>query len=174
LEKAINSIDGIRNITSSSSQGSSSITVEFNLDKDLEEAANDVREYHKAIRSLPQDIDAPPVVSKADANSDAIISMTVQSDTRSQLELSDAENVISQRLETIPGVSGVQIWGQKRYAMRLWIDPVKLASYGLTVAEVRTALGKQNVELPSGKLTGANTELTVKLLETYLLKNLII
>jgi HAE1 family hydrophobic/amphiphilic exporter-1/multidrug efflux pump len=78
--------------------------------------------------------------------------MTVQSDTRSQLELSDyAENVISQRLETIPGVSGVQIWGQKRYAMRLWIDPIKLASYGLTVAEVRTALGKQNVELPSGK-----------------------
>jgi HAE1 family hydrophobic/amphiphilic exporter-1/multidrug efflux pump len=101
--------------------------------------------------------------------------MTVQSDTRSQLELSDyAENVISQRLETIPGVSGVQIWGQKR-PMRLWIDPIKLASYGLTVAEVRTALGKQNVELPSGKLTGANTELTVKLLETYLLpKNLII
>ncbi|WP_339921464.1 efflux RND transporter permease subunit [uncultured Flavobacterium sp.] len=164
LEKAINSIDGIRNITSSSSQGSSSITVEFNLDKDLEEAANDVRDkVSQAIRSLPQDIDAPPVVSKADANSDAIISMTVQSDTRSQLELSDyAENVISQRLETIPGVSGVQIWGQKRYAMRLWIDPIKLASYGLTVAEVRTALGKQNVELPSGKLTGANTELTVK------------
>jgi HAE1 family hydrophobic/amphiphilic exporter-1/multidrug efflux pump len=115
----------IRNITSSSSQGSSSITVEFNLDKDLEEAANDVRKVSQAIRSLPQDIDAPPVVSKADANSDAIISMTVQSDTRSQLELSDyAENVISQRLETIPGVSGVQIWGQKRYAMRLWIDPV--------------------------------------------------
>jgi multidrug efflux pump len=164
LEKAINSIDGIRNITSSSAQGSSSITVEFNLDKDLEEAANDVRDkVSQAIRSLPQDIDAPPVVSKADANSDAIISMTVQSDTRSQLELSDyAENVISQRLETIPGVSGVQIWGQKRYAMRLWIDPVKLASYGLTVAEVRTALNAQNVELPSGKLTGDNTELTVK------------
>ncbi len=164
LEKAINSIDGIRNITSSSSQGSSSITVEFNLDKDLEEAANDVRDkVSQAIRSLPQDIDAAPVVSKADANSDAIISMTVQSDSRSPLELSDyAENVISQRLETIPGVSGVQIWGQKRYAMRLWIDPVKLASYGLTVAEVRTALNKQNVELPSGKLTGDNTELTVK------------
>jgi HAE1 family hydrophobic/amphiphilic exporter-1/multidrug efflux pump len=141
LEKAINSIDGIR--TSSSSQGSSSITVEFNLDKDLEEAANDVRDKVSQIRSLPQDIDAPPVVSKADANSDAIISMTVQSDTRSQL-VEYAENVISQRLETIPGVSGVQIWGQKRYAMRLWIDPVKLASYGLTVAEVRTALGKQS------------------------------
>ncbi|HEX8575656.1 MAG TPA: efflux RND transporter permease subunit [Flavobacterium sp.] len=164
LEKAINSIDGIRNITSTSAQGSSTITVEFNLDKNLEEAANDVRDkVSQAIRSLPQDIDAPPVVSKADANSDAIISMTVQSNTRSSLELSDfAENVIAQRIETIPGVSGVQIWGQKRYAMRLWIDPVKLASYGCTVSEVRDALNQQNVELPSGKLTGATTELTVK------------
>ncbi|MEY2922245.1 MAG: hypothetical protein RL108_867, partial [Bacteroidota bacterium] len=164
LEKAINSIEGIRNVTSSSIQGSSNITVEFNLDKDLEEAANDVRDkVSQATRSLPQDIDAPPVVSKADANSDAIISMTIQSDSRNALELSDfAENVIGQRLETIPGVSGIQIWGQKRYAMRLWIDPVKLASYGCTVSEVRTALNKQNVELPSGKITGANTELMVK------------
>lgn len=164
LEKAVNAIDGIRNITSSSNQGSSNITIEFNLDKNLEEAANDVRDkVSQAIRSLPQDIDAPPVVSKADADSDAIISMTVQSDTRSALELSDyAENVISQRLETIPGVSGVQIWGQKRYAMRLWIDPVKLTAYGCTVSEVRDALNAQNVELPSGKLTGNNTELTVK------------
>ncbi|PBJ15822.1 efflux RND transporter permease subunit [Flavobacterium sp. ACN6] len=164
LEKAVNAIDGIRNITSSSNQGSSNITIEFNLDKDLEEAANDVRDkVSQAIRNLPQDIDAPPVVSKADADSESIISMTVQSDTRSSLELSDyAENVISQRLETIPGVSAVQIWGQKRYAMRLWIDPSKLAAYGCTVAEVRAALNAQNVELPSGKLTGNNTELTVK------------
>jgi multidrug efflux pump len=164
LEKAINSIDGIRNVTSSSIQGSSNITVEFNLNKDLEEAANDVRDkVSQATRSLPQDIDAPPVVSKADANSDAIISMTIQSDSRNELELSDfAENVIGQRLETIPGVSGIQIWGQKRYAMRLWIDPVKLASYGCTVSEVRNALNKQNIELPSGKITGANTELTVR------------
>jgi HAE1 family hydrophobic/amphiphilic exporter-1/multidrug efflux pump len=164
LEKAINSIDGIRNVTSSSIQGSSNITVEFNLDKDLEEAANDVRDkVSQATRSLPQDIDGPPVVSKADANSDAIISMTIQSDSRSALELSDfAENVVGQRLETIPGVSGIQIWGQKRYAMRLWIDPVKLASYGCIVSEVRAALNKQNVELPSGKITGASTELMVK------------
>ncbi|MFH6988154.1 efflux RND transporter permease subunit [Flavobacterium collinsii] len=164
LEKAVNAIDGIRNITSSSNQGSSNITIEFNLDKNLEEAANDVRDkVSQAIRSLPQDIDAPPVVSKADADSDAIISMTVQSDTRNSLELSDyAENVISQRLETIPGVSGVQIWGQKRYAMRLWIDPVKLTAYKCTVSDVRNALNAQNVELPSGKLTGNNTELTVK------------
>jgi HAE1 family hydrophobic/amphiphilic exporter-1/multidrug efflux pump len=166
LEKAINSIDGIRNITSSSNQGSSNITIEFKLEKNLEEAANDVRDkVSQAIRSLPQDIDAPPVVSKADADSDAIISMTVQSDTKSVLELSDyAENVIAERLQTIPGVSGVQIWGQKRYAMRIWLDPVKLNSYGVTVSDVRIALERQNVELPSGKLTGANTELTVKTL----------
>lgn len=164
LEKAVNAIDGIRNITSSSNQGSSNITIEFNLDKNLEEAANDVRDkVSQAVRNLPQDIDAPPVVSKADADSESIISMTVQSDSRNSLELSDyAENVISQRLETIPGVSGVQIWGQKRYAMRLWIDPVKLTAYRCTVADVRNALNAQNVELPSGKLTGNNTELTVK------------
>ena len=166
LEKAINSIDGIRNITSSSNQGSSNISIEFNLDKNLEEAANDVRDkVSQAIRSLPQDIDAPPVVSKSDADSEAIITMTVQSDTKNVLELSDyAENVIAQRLQTIPGVSSVQIWGQRKYAMRLWIDPIKLASYGLTTSDVRNALNAQNVELPSGKLTGANTELTVKTL----------
>ena len=166
LEKAINSIDGIRNITSSSNQGSSNITIEFNLDKNLEEAANDVRDkVSQAIRSLPQDIDAPPVVSKADADSEPIITMTVQSDKKNVLELSDyADNIIAQRLQTIPGVSSVQIWGQRKYAMRLWIDPVKLASYGVTVSDVLQALNAQNVELPSGKLTGANTELTVKTL----------
>lgn len=166
LEKAINSIDGIRNITSSSNQGSSNITVEFKLEKNLEEAANDVRDkVSQAVRSLPQDIDAPPVVAKADADSDAIISMTVQSQTRNALELSDyAENVISERIQTIPGVSSVQIWGQKRYSMRIWMDPIKLNAYGITVADVRNALDKQNVELPSGKLTGANTELMVKTL----------
>lgn len=166
LEKAINSIDGIRNITSSSNQGSSNITIEFELEKNLEEAANDVRDkVSQAVRSLPQDIDAPPVVSKADADSEPIITMTVQSATRDPLELSDyAENVIAERLQTIPGVSSVQIWGQKRYAMRMWLDPVKLNSYGVTVSDVRTALNSQNVELPTGKLTGANTELTIKTL----------
>lgn len=164
LEKEINSIDGIRNISSSSSQGSSNINIEFNLDKDLEVAANDVRDkVSQAVRRLPQDIDAPPVVSKADADSEPIISMTVQSDIKNVMELSDyAENVLAPRLQTIPGVSSVQIWGQRRYAMRLWIDPIKLASYGATVSDVRNALNAQNVELPSGKLTGSNTELAVK------------
>nr|WP_322624128.1 efflux RND transporter permease subunit [uncultured Flavobacterium sp.] len=164
LEKAINQIDGIRNITSSSNQGSSNITIEFELEKNLEEAANDVRDkVSQATRELPQDIDAPPVVSKADSDSEPIITMTVQSATRNPLELSDyAENVIAERLQTIPGVSTVQIWGQKKYAMRLWINPAKLNAYGVTVADVRTALSSQNVELPTGKLTGSTTELTVK------------
>ncbi len=166
LEKAINSIDGVRNISSSSNQGSSNITIEFNLNKNIEEAANDVRDkVSQAARNLPKDIDGLPVVSKADANSDAIIAMTMQSDKRNQLQLSDyAENVISERLQTIPGVSGVQIWGQKKYAMRIWIDPGKLAAYGLTSKDIVTALDKENVELPSGKITGATTELTVKTL----------
>ncbi|GAA4801283.1 efflux RND transporter permease subunit [Olivibacter ginsenosidimutans] len=164
LEKSINQIDGIRNISSTSNQGSSSINIEFILGKDLEEAANDVRDkVSQALRSLPEDIDAPPVVSKADADSEPIITLTVRSDARNELDLNDiAENVIAQRLQTLPGVSTVQIWGQKRYAMRMWIDPMRLAAYGLTPLDVRNALTLQNVELPSGKITGANTELTVK------------
>ncbi|MDM1293125.1 efflux RND transporter permease subunit [Sphingobacterium sp. N143] len=164
LEKAINSIDGIRNISSSSNQGSSNITIEFDLQKDLEEAANDVRDkVSQAVRSLPQDIDAPPVVSKADADSDPIIILTLQSETRDKLSLSDyAENVISERLQTIPGVSSTQIYGQKRYAMRLWLNPDRMAAYGITASDIRTALNNQNVELPSGKIVGNTTELTVK------------
>jgi multidrug efflux pump len=166
LEKAINSIEGIKSVSSSSNQGTSNINIEFNLEKNLEEAANDVRDrVSQTVRQLPKDIDGLPVVSKADANSEAILSMTLQSNKRNQLELSDyAENVISQRLQTIPGVSGVQIWGQKRYAMRIWIDPAKLAAYRLTALDVKNALDRENVELPSGKITGNSTELSVKTL----------
>ncbi|WP_412466240.1 efflux RND transporter permease subunit [Pedobacter sp. KLB.chiD] len=166
LEKSINSIDGIRNISSSSNQGASNITIEFNLDKNIEEAANDVRDkVSQAARTLPKDIDGLPVVSKADANSDPILSMTIQSDKRNTLELSDfAENVIADRIQTIPGVSSVQIQGQRKYAMRIWMDPNKLSAYGLTSQDIVTALDNENVELPSGKITGATTELTVKTL----------
>ncbi len=164
LEKALNGIDGIRTISSASNQGSSSITVEFNLNTDLEAAANDVRDkVSQAVRQLPQDIDALPTVTKSDANSDAILSLTIQSDTRTQLEVSDfAENVLAERLQTIPGVSTIQIWGQKKYAMRMWMDPVKLSAYGLTPQDVKLALDKENVELPSGKVAGNTTELTLK------------
>ncbi len=166
LEKAINGIAGIRTISSASNMGSSNITVEFNLNADLETAANDVRDkVSQALRQLPQDIDAPPVVTKADANSDAILTLTLQSDTKSQLQVSDyAENVIAERLQTIPGVSTVQIWGQKKYAMRIWMDPAKLASYRLTPLDIKSALDRENVELPSGKIAGNMTELTVRTL----------
>lgn len=164
LEKAVNSIAGIRTISSQSSQGTSSITIEFELGSDLERAANDVRDkVSQAVRSLPQDIDAPPVVTKADANSDPIMFIPVQSSTRSVMELSDyAANVLAEQLQTIPGVSEVRIFGDKRPAMRLWIDPAKLAAYGLTVQDVQTALNRENVDLPAGKIRGNTVELTVK------------
>jgi multidrug efflux pump len=164
LEKAVNGIAGIKNITSSSSNGSSNINVEFELGVDLEAAANDVRDkVSQAQRSLPSDLDAPPVVSKADASSDPILSMTVQSNTRNQLEMSEyANNVLVERLQTIPGVSGIQIWGEKRYAMRIWIDPAKLIALNLTANDVQAALLRENVELPSGKISGNTTELTVR------------
>ena len=164
LEQAINGIAGVKNITSSSSQGTSSINVEFELGGDLESAANDVRDkVSQAIRSLPADLDAPPVVTKADASSDAIISMTVQSNTRNQLEVTEyANNNLLDRLQTIPGVSGIQIWGEKRYAMRIWFNSSKLSAYGLTTNDVQNALLTQNVELPSGKISGDATELSVR------------
>lgn len=164
LEKSINGIAGIKSISSTSALGNSNISVEFDLGIDLEAAANDVRDkVSQATRNLPQDIDAPPVVSKADANSSPIISMTVQSHTKNQLELTEyAENVLVEKLQTIPGVSSINIWGQKRYAMRLWLDPMRMAGYGVTFQDVQQALDKQNVELPSGKITGNNTELSVR------------
>ncbi len=164
LEKAINGIAGVKNITSSSSQGSSSINVEFELGNELESAANDVRDkVSQAVRSLPSDLDAPPVVSKADATSDAIISMTVKSPSKNQLEVTEyANNNLLERLQTIPGVSGIQIWGEKRYAMRIWFDIAKLNSYGLTASDIQTAIQRQNVELPSGKISGVSTELSVR------------
>ncbi|GAB3945272.1 efflux RND transporter permease subunit [Spirosoma harenae] len=164
LEKQLNSIEGIKSINSSSSQGRSEISVEFDIEVDMERAANDVRDKVSAsARTLPLDIDGPPIVSKADANSDQIMILTLQSNTRSHLEVNEfAENVIAQRLQTITGVSEVSIMGQKKYAMRIWMDPDKMAAYNITAQDVKVALDRENVELPSGKVVGSNTELTVK------------
>jgi len=163
LEKTINGIAGIRTISSTSNQGVSTISVEFELGADMETAANDVRDkVAQGVKLLPLNIDALPTVTKSDASSDAIISMTLSSNERNILEISDyAENVLQQRLITIPGVSTIQIWGQKKYAMRIWMDPAKLAAYGLTPIDVQAAITKENVDLPAGKLSGSNTELTV-------------
>lgn len=163
LEKAVNGVEGVKNITSSSAQGNSNITVEFELGVDLEKAANDVREkVSQASQQLPQDIDAPPSVAKQDSDSDPIVFMQMQSNKRTLLELSDlAENIVQERLQTVPGVSQVNVFGQ-RPAMRIWFNPLKLSAYKLTIQDVKAALDRENIELPGGKVRGSATELTVK------------
>lgn len=163
LEESLNGVAGIRSLVSSSSEGRSNIRVEFDLGTDLEAAANDVRDrVSRSIRNLPPDVD-PPVISKADADASPIVAITVRSEQRDQLELSGiASTDIKERLQTIPGVSEVRIWGEKRYSMRLWMIPAKLAAYGLTPRDVLSAFLSENVELPAGRIEGYKTELTVR------------
>ena len=164
LEKAVNGIAGIKNITSQSSQGSSNITVEFNLGTNLEEAANDVRDkVSQAIRSLPTDLEAPPVVAKADASNDPVVIMLLQSNLKNSLELTEfANNNIVEKIQTVPGVSGVNIWGEKKYAMRIWFSPSRMSAFALTPRDIQTALQRENVELPSGKISGDATEMGIR------------
>jgi hydrophobe/amphiphile efflux-1 (HAE1) family protein len=166
LEKSINGIPGIKTISSSSTVGNSNITVEFDLGVDMETAANDVRDkVSQALRNLPQDIDAPPVVTKADASSDFIILLAVQSQSKGLLELSDyAENVLQNKFQTIPEVSSVNIFGQKRPAMRIWVDPDKMNAYNIAFNDITDVLKKENVEIPSGKIYGDKTELIIRAL----------
>ena len=164
LEKAVNGIAGIKNMTSQSSQGSSSITVEFDLGIELESAANDVRDkVSQALRSLPSDLDAPPVVSKADNSNDPVVIVLLQSSKRNALEITEfANNNIVEKIQTVPGVSGVNVWGEKKYAMRIWFDPARMSAFSLTPQDVQTALLRENVELPSGKISGDATELGIR------------
>jgi multidrug efflux pump len=163
LEQNINGIPGIRSLTSQSSQGSSRITVEFEMGVELETAANDVRDkVSRAQRYLPRDCD-PPTVAKADADANPIMQITVQSDKRSLLELSElADLTIKERLQTIPNVSAVEILGENRYSMCLWLDPSKMAAYGVTPVDVKSAIDKENVELPSGSIEGDKIELAIR------------
>lgn len=165
LEAAVNGIPGIRAISSTSRDGQSSINIEFNLEVDLETAANDVRDkVSGAMRRLPQDIDAP-VVEKSDADAQPIYSVTLQSQTRDIIDLSEyAEVNFKERLQTISGVSSVSVWGSKRYSVRLRMDPLLLAAYKVTPLDVRTAVNRENVELPSGTIMGSTMELTVRTL----------
>ncbi|HOP00062.1 MAG TPA: efflux RND transporter permease subunit [Bacteroidales bacterium] len=165
LEQNINGIPGVRSLTSVSRQGGSNITVEFELSVDLETAANDVRDkVSQATRFLPRDCD-PPTVRKADADANPILFLTVESNKRSLLQLSEiADLTLKEQLQTISGVSAVSIFGEKRYSMRLWMDPAKLAGYGLTPMDVRNAISRENVELPSGSIEGTNTQLTIRTL----------
>ena len=165
LEQNINGIPGIRSLSSVSSQGSSRITVEFELSVDMETAANDVRDkVSRAQRFLPRDCD-PPTVSKADADDQPILQISVQSAKRNLLALSEiADLTVKERLQTIPNVSSVSIWGEKRYSMRLWLDPAKMAAYGITPIDIRNAIDRENVELPSGSIEGDKMELTIRTL----------
>lgn len=165
LEQSINGIQGIRTLTSNSRQGRSDISVEFELTIDMESAANDVRDkVSQAQRFLPRDCD-PPIVSKADADASPIMMVAVKSSQRSLLELSEiADLTFKEQLQTISGVSAVHIWGEKRYAMRIWLDPAKLAGYQMTPLDVRNAILRENVELPAGSIEGTNTELTIRAL----------
>ena len=163
LEQNINGIPGIRSLTSTSQQGQCRITVEFDLSVNLETAANDVRDkVSRAQRFLPRDCD-PPTVSKADADAMPILMVAIQSDSRSLLELSEiADLTVKEQLQTIPDVSSVQIWGEKRYSMRIWLDPVKMAAYGITPVDIRNTITSENVELPSGSIEGNSVELTLR------------
>ncbi|MDR2425256.1 MAG: efflux RND transporter permease subunit [Prevotellaceae bacterium] len=163
LEQQINGIQGIRTLTSNSSQGSSNITIEFELNVDMETAANDVRDkVAQAQRFLPRDVD-PPTVSKNDADATPIIGVAIQSQKRPLMDLSDiAELTFKERLQTISNVSGVMIWGQQRYSMRLWLYPDKMGSTGITPADVQNAITRENVELPSGSVEGNTIELSIR------------
>lgn len=163
LEESINGIAGIRSLTSVSSDGRSNITVEFELNVDMETAANDVRDrVSRAVRNIPPDCD-PPIVNKSDADASPIFTLTLQSDSRDLMELSDiANNVFKERMQTIPGVSEIRIWGERRYSMKLLLDPSKLASFQLTPGDVKEALTRENIELPSGRIEGYGTELTIR------------
>ncbi|HEX5067784.1 MAG TPA: efflux RND transporter permease subunit [Myxococcota bacterium] len=163
LEQQINGIDGIRVLSSVSSDERSTIRVEFEVGANLEAAANDVRDrVSRTIRQLPLDAD-PPTVEKADADSEPILFVSVSSPTRGILEVNDfADRVLKERIQTIPGVSNVRIFGEKRYAMRLWLDPVRLAAQRLTLLDVRNALAAQNVDVPSGRLEGSSVEMSLR------------
>ncbi|PKR81333.1 acriflavin resistance protein [Brumimicrobium salinarum] len=163
LEEAVNQVQGIRTMTSVSSDGRSTITVEFNLDLDLDNAANDIRDkVSGAVRLLPDDAD-PPIVAKSDADAETIFSMTVQSETRSLLELTDIGiNLFKERLQTITGISRIYLWGEKKFSMKLMLEPNKMTAKNVTATEVRAALLRENIELPSGRIEGDNVELTIR------------
>ena len=163
LEETINSISGIRTLSSVSRDGRSTITVEFQLSRDLEAAANDVRsKVAQARGQLPEDAD-PPVVEKSDASAEPIVFLNIKSDKRSLLELTQlADNTFKEQFQTITGVSRVSIWGEKMYSMRLWMDPARMNAYNVTPTDVRNALQEANVELPSGAIESETVELSIR------------
>jgi multidrug efflux pump len=162
LEESLAGIEGIDFMQSISRPEESQITIQFNINRDPDIASNDVRDrVARARRSLPDDVDEP-VVAKREADAQPIIWMSLESDRHSPLELSDtADRIVKDRLQSLPGISEIRIFGERRYAMRVWVDPVRLAAYGLTVQDVETALRAQNVEIPAGRIESSDREFTV-------------
>jgi hypothetical protein len=164
IEEAVNSVAGIVSLTSISREGASVVTAEFSLDTNLDTAASDVRDQlSRAARFLPVDVN-PPILNKANADSSPIFGVALSSQSRSQLELGAIADSLRERLQTVPGIAGVEMPAEKRYAMRMWMDPERLAAYGISPLDVRAALARESVELPSGRIEGASIEFPVKTL----------
>jgi len=161
IEEAVNGVAGIKTLTSTSREGASQINAEFALGTDLDTAASDVRDQlARAVRNLPPDAN-PPILNKANADSNPIFGIALSSPRRSQLELSAFADSLREKLQTVPGIAAVDQPAEKRYAMRLWMDPERLTAYNLSPLDVRQALGRENIELPSGRIEGAAVELPV-------------
>ena len=168
IEQQIAGIQGVERITSTSRDGRSSVNIEFSLDRNIDDAANDVRDrVSRVLGRLPDQAD-PPEVSKADSDSSPIIILFLRSTSMNRLELTDyADRYLVDRLATVPGVATVNIFGEQRYAMRIWLDAPAMAARGLTVTDVETALTSQNVELPAGTLETGQKDYTVRVARTY-------
>ena len=163
LEEELSTVEGLRTLTSSSSEQSSNITLEFNLERDIESAAQDVRDKVNRVRGrLPEDVEEP-VVAKQDADAQAFYYLSLSSSTLDLMTLSDvADRIVKQRLQTIPGVGRAQVLGERRFSMRVWVDPSELAARGLTVQDVATAIRTRNVEVPAGRIESSRREFTVR------------
>jgi multidrug efflux pump len=163
LEEAINNIEGIKTLTSQSREQVSTITVEFDLSRDIDLAAQDVRDRVSRVRGLLPDFIDEPVIAKQDADAFPIIWLGLNSDRYSTLELTTlAEKQIKNRFQTVRGVSSVMIGGEQRFAMRLWLDSEKMAAHQITVLDVQQALRQQNIELPSGRVESFDREMTIE------------
>jgi multidrug efflux pump len=162
LEESLAGIEGIDFMSSISRPEESQITIQFNIDRDPDIAANDVRDrVARARGTLPDEVDEP-VIAKREADAQPIIWMSLESDRHSSMLLSDtADRIVKDRVQSLPGISDVRIFGERRFAMRVWVDPVRLAAYGLTVQDVETALRGQNVEIPAGRIESSDREFTV-------------
>ncbi|MDP1914512.1 efflux RND transporter permease subunit [Brevundimonas sp.] len=168
VEQQIAGIQGVERISSSSRDGRSNVSIEFSLDRNIDDAANDVRDRVSRVVGRLPDQAQPPEVSKADSDSQPIMILFLRSTAMNRLELTDyADRYLIDRLATVPGVAQVQIYGEQRYAMRIWLDAAALAARGLTVTDVESALTAQNVELPAGQLESGQKDYTVRVARTY-------